>query len=84
MTEAKAIFDAAGVQPGQPLPKLALRSLGGASVDLEALRAGRPMALVTCSLTCNVARRQQREVAAKGKREPLRAAVLATPGRAGA
>ena len=76
MTEAKAIFDAAGVQPGQPLPKLALRSLGGASVDLEALRAGRPMALVTCSLTCNVARRQQREVAAMQQRLGERAFVV--------
>lgn len=76
MAEAKAVFDAAGVQPGQPLPKLALRSLDGTPVDLEALRAGRPMALVTCSLTCNVARRQQREVAALQQRLGDRALVV--------
>lgn len=68
MAEAKAIFDAAGVQPGQPLPKLTLQTLDGSPVDLDTLRAGRPMALVTCSLTCNVARRQQREVAAMQQR----------------
>ena len=68
MAEAKAVFDAAGAQPGQPLPKLALLSLDGTPVDLDAMRNGRPMALVTCSLTCNVARRQQREVAALQQR----------------
>lgn len=76
MAEAKAIFDAAGAQPGQPLPKLALLSLDGTPVDLEAMRAGRPMALVTCSLTCNVARRQQREVAALQQRLGERAFVV--------
>jgi hypothetical protein len=76
MAEAKAIFDAAGVQPGQPLPKLALLSLDGTPVDLDAKRAVRPMALVTCSLTCNVARRQQREVAALQQRLGERAFVV--------
>ncbi len=76
MAEAKAIFDAAGVQPGQPLPKLALRSLDGSPVDLDTLRSGRSMALVTCSLTCNVARRQQREVAAMQQRLGDRAVVV--------
>jgi Iodothyronine deiodinase len=76
MAEAKAVFDAAGAQPGQPLPKLALLSLHGTPVDLDAMRAGRAMALVTCSLTCNVARRQQREVAALQQRLGERAFVV--------
>ena len=76
MAEAKAIFDAAGVQPGQQLPKLVLLSLDGTPVDLDAMRAGRPMVLVTCSLTCNVARRQQREVAALQQRLGERAFVV--------
>jgi len=75
MAEAQAVFDAAGVQPGQRLPALALRNLDGARVDLDALRGGRPMVLVTCSLTCNVARRQQREVAALQQRLGDRAFV---------
>ncbi len=76
MAEAKVVFDAAGVQPGERLPKLALRSLDGSLVDLETMRAGRPMVLVTCSLTCNVARRQQREVAALQQRLGERAFVV--------
>lgn len=59
MQQAAARFAALGVQPGQPLPPLSLVGLDGQAVDLEAFRNGRPMVLVTCSLTCNIARRQQ-------------------------
>jgi glycerophosphoryl diester phosphodiesterase len=59
MKEAAERFAAHGVQPGQPLPALDLVDLDGKAVDVQALRAGRPAILVTCSLTCNVARRQR-------------------------
>lgn len=60
--EARAMFAARGVQPGQPLPALALVNLEGTPASLPALQAKRPLVLVTASLTCNVARRQQTQV----------------------
>jgi len=60
--EARTMFAGRGVQPGQPLPKLSLVDLEGHAVDLSKVQAGRPMVLVTASLTCNVARRQQKNV----------------------
>ena len=68
MAEANATFAAAGVQPGQPLPTFPLLELDGTPCDLRALQAGRPLLLVTCSLTCNVARRQQAKVTALQQR----------------
>lgn len=56
------MFEGRGVQPGESLPPLSLVDLDGRPADLDSLRAGRPLVLVTCSLTCNVARRQQAEV----------------------
>ncbi|MBX3462960.1 MAG: hypothetical protein KF830_07300 [Planctomycetes bacterium] len=64
MAEAAEHFDRAGVQPGQPLPALSLVDQDGGPVDLTSLRAGRPLVLVTCSLTCNIARRQAKDAAA--------------------
>lgn len=63
MAEAAERFDRAGVQPSERLPSLSLVDLEGQRADLDALRNGKPMVLVTCSLTCNVARRRQSEVA---------------------
>jgi hypothetical protein len=60
--EARAMFAARGVQPGQPLPHLSLVDLDGKSVELSSIQAGRPMVLATASLTCNVARRQQKDI----------------------
>jgi len=53
------MFQDRGVQPGQPLPALSLVGLDGAPFDLAVFQAGRPLVLVTVSLTCNVARRNQ-------------------------
>jgi len=74
--QARAMFAARGVQPGQPLPKLSLVNLQGAPADLDALRGGQPLVLVTCSLTCNVARRQQANIDALRLRLRDRAAVV--------
>jgi hypothetical protein len=63
MAEASTHFTAGGVQPGQPLPRLSLLDLDGARADVRALQAARPLVLVTASLTCNVARRNQAELA---------------------
>jgi hypothetical protein len=60
--EARAMFASRGVQPGQPLPPLSLVDLDGQPADLPRLQQGKPLALVTASLTCNVARRQQKDV----------------------
>lgn len=60
--EARAMFAGRGVQPGQQLPALSLVDLGGQPADISNLHRGKPMALVTASLTCNVARRQQKDV----------------------
>ena len=75
MTEATAHFDAGGVQPGEALPPLALLALDGAPVELAALQRDRPLLLVTCSLTCNVARRQQPALAALQQRLGDRIAI---------
>lgn len=76
MAEASEQFQREGVQPGQALPELALLAVDGTPVDLDAMRAGRPMVLVTCSLTCNVARRSQTNVAALQQRLGERALVV--------
>lgn len=60
--EARTMFAGRGVQPGQPLPELSLVTLAGQLASLRAIQAGRPLVLVTASLTCNVARRQQPQV----------------------
>jgi hypothetical protein len=73
---AEALFAGRGVQPGQPLPKLSLVDIDGQPVDLNARRAGRPMVIVTCSLTCNVARRNQPKVAELARRLGDRALVV--------
>jgi len=65
---ARAMFASRGVQPGQPLPALSLVDLDGKSVTISSLQNGRPMAIVTASLTCNVARRQQNDVDALARR----------------
>lgn len=59
MAEASRRFTTAGCQPGQPLPTLSLVDLEGVPVDFAAHTKGRALVLATCSLTCNVARRQQ-------------------------
>lgn len=76
MAEANATFAAAGVQPGQPLPTSPLLELDGTPCDLRTLQAGRPLLLVTCSLTCNVARRQQAKVTALQQRFGDAAAIV--------
>jgi hypothetical protein len=63
MAEASTHFTAGGVQPGQPLPALSLLDLDGNRVDVGAMRGERPLVLVTASLTCNVARRNQAAIA---------------------
>lgn len=73
---AQALFEGRGVQPGQPLPELSLVDLDGKPVDLAARSAGRPMVLVTCSLTCNVARRNQAAVTELARRLGDRALVV--------
>jgi peroxiredoxin len=60
--EARRMFAERGVQPGQPLPPLSLVDLDGKAVDLAQVAAGKPLVLITCSLTCNVARNQQKRV----------------------
>lgn len=66
--EARAMFAGRGVQPGQPLPELSLVTLEGQPASLREIQAGRPLVLVTASLTCNVARRQQPQVDALQQR----------------
>ena len=56
------MFAGRGVQPGQPLPALSLVNVDGSPVSITQIQAGRPMVLITASLTCNVARRQQKDV----------------------
>lgn len=60
--EARAMFAGRGVQPGQPLPKLTLVDLEGRPASITHIQGDRPLVLVTASLTCNVARRQQKDV----------------------
>ena len=62
------MFAGRGVQPGQPLPALSLVNLNGSPMSLPLVQNGRPMVLVTASLTCNVARRQQKDVDALQQR----------------
>jgi hypothetical protein len=69
------MFESRGVQPGEPLPALPVVDLDGAPVNLANLQAGRPMALVTASLTCNVARSRQPRVDAIAEEFRGRAAV---------
>lgn len=57
--EAGQMFESRGVQPRQSLPQLSLVSLDGEPVSIREIQAGRPLVLVTASLTCNVARRNQ-------------------------
>lgn len=52
-------FAARGPQPGQPLPELSLVTREGHRANLPQIAAGRPLVLVTASLTCSVAREQQ-------------------------
>ena len=59
--QARQMFASRGVQPGQPLPQLSLVDLNGAPASIQQIQ-DRALVLVTCSLTCNVARRQQRQV----------------------
>jgi hypothetical protein len=74
--EARRLFDARGVQPGQPLPALQLVDLDGQPADVRALQGDKPLVLVTCSLTCNVARRRQPDVQALREQLGDRAAVV--------
>jgi len=73
---ARARFQNRGVQPGQKLPPLSLVDLDGKPFDLAALQRGRPLVLVTVSLTCNVARRNQAAVGELARALGDRAAVL--------
>jgi hypothetical protein len=75
--QARAMFAARGVQPAQPLPPLSLVDLNGRAVDsATVLATGKPTVLVTASLTCNVARRQQKDVEALAQRCGDTAAVV--------
>mgnify|MGYP001283865933 CR=1 FL=1 len=56
------MFQRQGVQPGERLPELSLVTLDGGRAALEGTYGGRPIVLVTASLTCNVARRRQAEL----------------------
>jgi len=60
MEEARAMFASRGVQPGQALPPLSLVTLDGQPTSISQIQDGRPMVVATASLTCNIARRQQR------------------------
>src|SRR5204862_4722834 len=60
--QARAIFAGRGVQPGQPLPELSLVNLDGSAASKKKFQGDPPLVLVTGSITCNVARRQQKEV----------------------
>lgn len=73
--EARAMFAGRGVQPGQALPALRVVDLHGQPVAIRDLHAGRPLVLITASLTCNVARRQQSDVDALRTRFGDRVAV---------
>ena len=64
------------MQPGQALPPLSLVDLTGRPTDLARARAGRPLVLVTCSLTCNIARQQQAAIAEMQQRVGDRAAFV--------
>ncbi len=66
--EARQMFTQRGVQPGQPLPNLSIVGLYGQPPSLQLLQGDRPLVLVTASLTCNVARRQQHDVEELQKR----------------
>lgn len=66
--DARATFAARGVQPGQRLPALSLVNLESKSTALKVIQGDRPLVLVTASLTCNVARRQQPQVDALRKK----------------
>lgn len=70
------MFEARGVQPGQPLPELSLVSLEGDPVSIAQLQADRPLVLVTASLTCNVARRNQTGVDGISKKYGNAVAVI--------
>jgi len=74
--EAAQRFATLGVQPGQRLPTLSLVDLDGRPADLDAMRAERPLVLVTCSLTCNIARQQQAAVTAMQRQHGDRAAFV--------
>ena len=60
--EARAMFAARGVQPGQPLPPHSLVSLDGRPASIQSIQGERPLVIITASLTCNVARRQQKDL----------------------
>lgn len=74
--EAAARFATLGPQPGQRLPPLSLVDLDGRAVDLATVQGGRPLVLVTCSLTCNIARQQQAAVTAMREQHGERAAFV--------
>lgn len=76
MKQASDVFTSAGVQPGQPLPQLSLVDHDGGPFDLRGFQGTRPLVLVTCSLTCNVARRQAKAVAELRQRHGDQVAVL--------
>jgi hypothetical protein len=60
--EARKTFESRGVQPNQPLPALSLVDLQGKPTSIADAQRARPLVLVTASLTCNVARRNQTDV----------------------
>jgi peroxiredoxin len=74
--EARAMFAARGVQLGQPLPTLSLVTLDGQPASIQSIQGDRPLVLITASLTCNVARRQQEDVNALREQFGDRIAVV--------
>lgn len=52
-------FEDQGVQEGESLPELTVRTLGGEEVALSTAWKERPALIVTCSLTCPIARENQ-------------------------
>lgn len=74
--QARKMFDARGVQPGQALPELSLVTLDGEPASVGELHVGRPMVLITASLTCNVARRNQSDVEDISRRYGARVPVV--------
>ncbi|MFO0874017.1 MAG: hypothetical protein U0575_08615 [Phycisphaerales bacterium] len=67
-SEAGLIFAERGPQAGTRLPRMWLVGLDGREHALDEVRAGRPMVLVTVSITSNVARRREVDLAALRER----------------
>lgn len=62
--QAGLTFAQRGPQPGSHIPAMWLVGLDGQEKTIDDVRAARPMVLVTASITSNVARRREQDLAA--------------------